>query len=351
MAIAENIKDQLLFNGRITLPGFGTLELVKESARITDNKIIPPSTGIVFNTSITDDDDRLAGSFSSAREINIEEARNLVNEYVDGIKNTLNGGGEFVIEGFGKLYKDSEDTIKFEKNPDFIIDFDSYGLESFELELPVEDLSDAAEPLQESVVLEEVPVKSPEITAPYLVQAETKKSTPPKKRRKIHWAIPVSLIIILAGLLILKFTTIIPEKISSKIFNFKTNNTSQVDKESGNLDANHSKGGIIADSLSKIENALSQDDSENSAFIAVPFVDSAFKEYHVIAGSFSDTINARELAWELTQEGYHTLILYQGNNLYRVSAISFKEKEEGLQGLHRFRAQTRNNAAWLLGLN
>ena len=348
MAIAENIKDQLLFNGRITLPGFGTLELVKESARITDNKIIPPSTGIVFDPSITDDDDRLAGSFASAGEINIEEARNLVNEYIDGIRNTLNSGGDFEIEGFGKLYKDSDDTIKFEKNPDFIIDFDSYGLESFELDLPVEDLIEAPEPPQEQVIIEESLVKPPEIKTPYRVHEVTKTNPSPKKRHKILWAIPVALIVIIAGVLILKFTTIIPDKISSKIFNFKTKTL--VEKESVNLDANKSMG-LPVDSLSRIENALSPDEVENSAFIAVPFVDIAFKEYHVIAGSFSDTINARELAWELTQEGYRTLILHQGNNLYRVSAISFKEKEEGLQGLHRFRAQTKNNAAWLLGLN
>ena len=52
----------------------------------------------------------------------------------------------------------------------------------------------------------------------------------------------------------------------------------------------------------------------------------------------------------LTRMGYQAVVIKQGDQLYRVSAISFRDKEKGLRELEIFRNRTKNHAAWLLGL-
>ena len=103
--------------------------------------------------------------------------------------------------------------------------------------------------------------------------------------------------------------------------------------------------------MSKMENALVPYEKVQDKDILNPVVTGEYKEFHIIAGSFKDTERAQKLARDLTMKGYPARILEQGNNLYRVSALSFKDKEAGIKELQRFRGQTKNNAAWLLGLD
>jgi nucleoid DNA-binding protein len=341
LALSEYIKDQLLFNGRVTLPGLGSLELVKESARVKGKKIIPPGTWIVFNSEHSKDDGKLAQSLASAEEIDTEEARQKVLEFIDEIVFCLNKGEAFVFEDLGRLFKDNDNTFQFEKNESFVIDFDSFGLESFELE-----------PLEEDVV----PVESkPQSQSQPQPQSQPVNSgVTDKNNRNIFWILCGAVVVILTGFIVLKMTTNVFDNASFKLFNFGERDSLFTSFEAGKPETNKAISGELEeklDSKSKMENALVPDEKVKDKIPIIPVPTREYKEFHIIAGSFKDTTHAQKLALELTMKGYHAVIIEQGNNLYRVSAQSFKDKEAGLKELPRFRGQTKNNAAWLLGLN
>ena len=399
MAITEYIKDQLLYNGRITLPGLGTLELVKEPARISGNKINPPGTNVFFNHEIVKDDNKLAESIASGEEINTEDARQSIFEYTDKIVFTLNKGEKFVFEGLGKLYRDENNVYRFDKNPEFIVDYDSFGLESFELENLNEDTTIAGE---EEVIRDEEEIVDegaeqhfePEFTVGSAEQTqESIPSEPEINSINIEAAskeeeavadetasqaepeiVPVTDEIMDSEINVPEFSepeTEIPEQPveppapESPAAPYIRNET--VRRKSGIV---WIMAGIIAivaaffivkafnsQPLTKtvIEEKssttiLPAEEKEPGNEPVDPLGDKEYAEYHIIAGSFMDTLNAQEMSMELTKKGYTVIILNMGTNIYRVSVSSFKNKEEGIERLKQFRADTRNNAAWLLGL-
>jgi hypothetical protein len=104
------------------------------------------------------------------------------------------------------------------------------------------------------------------------------------------------------------------------------------------------------DSMTMQENALTITESPESG--ENPSLGTGeYKEFHIIAGSFKDKVNAGILQQSLTEKGYPAVVIQQGDRLYRVSAISFKDKATGLRELNQFKQSTKNNAAWLLSLN
>jgi nucleoid DNA-binding protein len=352
LGYTEYIRNLLLFSGKVTFPGLGSLEMVKVPARMTGNRIMPPGTSLVFNRELSMDDGKLAGSIASSGETDIEEARQQVLEFVDQILFSLNKGEPFIFEGIGKLFRDENNIYQFEKDPGFITDFDSFGLESFELEpeesgeLPVKEVQtetadnvtpEPQEEIKPVPVREEIPV----ITEPYRKAGS---------RRGMVWYITGAMVFIIAGLVLLNEFTDFPGISVKDILKRGTGQQefSQTEDEPG---SNPDDLKQVLDSMSASGHPLIIVDKTQSGILKIPSDTEIYREYHIIAGSFRDTVNARELARELTMDGYPVIILRQGENLFRVSALSFKDRESGLEELHRFRANTRNNAAWLLELS
>ncbi len=368
MALLEYIKDQLLFNDVVTLPGLGAFEIVKTPSQIKGKKIIPPSAQVIFNTEKSLDDGVLARSIAGAEEISEDEARQKVLEYIDGILFSLNKGEDYVFEGFGKLYRDSENIFRFERKPEFKIDFESNGLESFELdpfidipetELPSEKQAEskqAVEPEKEEPsvkekpeVKEEIPEAKPE---PVMEAQYTAPQKDSKSNRNIFWILTGAVMIILVSFVILKMTTNILEGPVFSIFNSESGDNSEIITEEDDWDLESALNGELGDaidSMTKQENALSPPESTDPA-VMTPAEIQEYSEYHIIAGSFKDMVNAGSLQQELTEMGYPARVIQQGDKLYRVSAMSFTNKGKGLEELSRFKQKTKNNAAWLLGL-
>jgi hypothetical protein len=358
LVLSEYIKNQLLFNGKVTFPGLGSLVLIKGSARIKGKKIIPPGTWVSFNPDFLKDDDKLAQSIASAEEINIEDARQQVLEFVDEILFALNKGEAFIFKGIGKLYRDNDNIFQFEKDESLIVDFESYGLESFEIE-PLEEEVATVESSQKNVILEKKsipayqsqprpqpqPQSQPQIVSPV---------TTGKNSSNIFWILSGSVVVILTGFIVLKMTTDIFDNASFTFFNFGEKDSLETVAESEIHQTGKTIPGeleVTLDSMAKMENALVPEIKVQDKTLINPVSSSGYKEFHIIAGSFKDQEYAQKLARDLSMKGYPATILEQGNNLYRVSALSFKDKATGLKELQRFRGQTKNNAAWLLGLN
>lgn len=380
LALLEYIKNQLLFIDTVTLPGLGSFEIRKIASRIEGKKIIPPKVHVVFNSEKSLDDGILAKSIASAEDLSQEEARQRVLEYIDEILFALNKGEEYIFSGFGKLYRDSENVYRFEKDPAYQVEFESYGLESFELD-PIEDL------LQEKIVSEKEEKKHNIIPSEEkatrqkgngkvitsslkdtsikdvknIIEAEKSadlghEASPLKENnnnRNIFWILAGAVIVILISFVLIRMTTSLLDGSGLIGFGIGKGDKTEIFPEDNNWNLestlNRELGDAI-DSLTLQENALTIEkpiEPQDKIYVEA----SEFKEFHIIAGSFKDKENAGILQKQLTEKGYPALVIQQGDRLYRVSAQSFKSKNQGLQALSQFKQNTKNNAAWLLGLN
>ncbi len=376
MALLEYIKDHLLFNDRVTLPGLGSFEINRSAARIDGNIIRPPTLYLVFNTESSIDDGSLAKNIATAEDISPDEATQKILEYIDGILFALNKGEDFVFEGLGRLFRDSENVLRFEKDPAYKIEFDTLGLQSFELD-PVDELSGEGT----SITPENIETKAGK-KAQMPVAQKTSKTIPPKKKnvsetevhagmegsaesvhgvsppaenknnRNIFWILTGAVMVILVSFILIRMTTDLLDGPGLSFFSSGQSQKSDLFPEDQDWDLEsqlNGELGEVIDSMTAQENALIlKETSEPGDNAGVET--SEFKEFHIIAGSFKDKENAGVLQQSLTEQGYPALVIQQGDKLYRVSALSFKDKEKGLLELSRFRQKTKNNAAWLLEL-
>jgi nucleoid DNA-binding protein len=376
LALLEYIKDQLLFYNSVTLPGLGSFEIRRTSAVIKGKKIVPPGANIIFNQEKSLDDKILSNSIAAAEEISLEEAGQKVLECIDLILFALNKDEVYIFEGFGKLFRDSENVIRFEKDPDFKIEFESFGLESFELD-PIEELLQENRPIESENTTEQaenksgksisevkaktfVPVETPELAEVDAVENEytsekslnTSIPKETKNNRGIFWILTGAVIVILISFVLISLSTDLLDNKTFSIFNANQDEKTGLFPEDDNWDLESSLNsdlGEAIDSMTLQENALTiQETSAPEVQTIQP--SGEYLEYHIIAGSFKDKVNAGIMQQALTEKGYPALVIQQGDNLYRVSAISFKDKEEGLRELDQFKDKTKNNAAWLLSL-
>lgn len=373
LALLEYIKDQLLFNDTVTLPGFGSFEIKKTASSIKGKKIVPPGVQIIFDPQKSKDDKILAKSISEAEDISLDEASQKVLEYIDLILFALNKSEAYIFEGFGTLTRDSENIFKFEKDPNYKVDYESFGLESFELD-PIESIPEVETVLPETENKKDAEIQAPTKTVkpkpivateahepvekvhskPEKVGEMAGEAHPPKENKNskgLFWILTGAIIVILISFVIIKMGTNLLDNKGLTIFNNEQSSSAEF-PEDENWDmesALDSELGEVIDSMTTQENALSiESDSES---IAEPeAVVNEYLEFHIIAGSFKDKINAGILQQSLTEKGYPALVIQQGDNLYRVSAISFHDKEQGIKELENFKKNTKNNAAWLLKL-
>ena len=331
----------MLFHEKLILPGLGAFEIHRKPAVFGDHKVFPPQSIIAFNPEISADDNVLASRISDAEEIEHEQAVQLVREYIENIKSTLGNGEQFVVEGLGILFLDENNKYVLLKNENLIIDFETTGFESFELD-PLEDI-----PTQENEVLrkksETVRDNADKVNSGINIEedmAEEKKSN-----RGFLWILAGSIVIILISFIILSLTTDLFENLNTGLFKKPTTIVPE-NILGGEDDFERSMESAI-DSLTKLENALRIESGETPESL----ITSVYTEFHIIAGSFSVMENANELQSELSFQGYPSVILNRGDGFYRVSAISFPDKEKALTELETFRKTTPYKSSWVLGLN
>lgn len=390
--IQNYIADALTFRKNVYFPGLGTLKIVRHDADIDEGSFIPPQSELVFSTGETlPDDDFLVKKISDGEEISKEEANQRILEYIDEIKFAFNKGEEHSIPGVCKLRMDDDNNIKLVADTEFMPDPNEFGLERFELEgFEKEDAGDyeydeGSEKDQKSERIELALDGDPDMhkfeeTYISRKQSEEEKEeittspplppeTPPafpepeasdngRSNRNFIWIISGTIVVILAALILIPLkTSLFNESIDfDDIFGGSkelevNDDFSDVEDEEFNFDEMVNEMEKDIDSSTRMENVLVP--IESGEQLPSESVDEAVKEYveyHIIAGSFRDLENAQDLQKELTLLGYPSLIIEPGNGVYRVSAISYKDKVTALNELVKFREASGLSTAWLMNL-
>lgn len=345
-SIILNIQDYLievlLFSEKVSLPGFGSFIIKKKSADISGSTVTPPKSELEFDSTDTMDDDLFSRKISEAEDISQDEAQQKVFEYIDSIRFSLDKGESFKIIGLCTLFRDDNNKVSLEKDPALMLDYENFGLESFELD-NFED--EPIEELEKSIAPENKKASSAQEAKKEIINPTAPVNK--KSNRSTVWFIVGAVVVIAAAFIIVPLKTSIFDS-GLGFDSFFDNEELVIDDDFSDAEEGEFSFDALVDELENdIDSATSMENAMNPT-VTVPVIVKA--EFHIIAGSFKDFKNAELLQKQLTFEGYPALIIEPGNSVYRVSAISFSNKNTALTALITFREEMNMSGAWMMNL-
>lgn len=326
----------------VVFPGFGSLIITEgRGTKGADGKIEPPGPVVTFDSTHPKSDGKLAEVYAASENIDSEEARQQLLELVDAIKFKLDKGETYKLEQVGTFSRDDENRVHFTKDPGWVIDPDTFGLESLDI---LELESEQAE--QQEQVREDESAGDPHFLSGDNMEPVPSSDKPPMhaiQRRpvnkwKIIWIVVGSLIAVLALILLIpsennvefgKEGIVIRENVE--------------DKDSSASDYSVKAAG---DDAAVTDQGKDEEESMVDESPITPPVQQ--NRYFIIAGSFQNLQNATELMNRLKSAGFPAEMIITENRLYRVSIRSYTEKEEAIRDLSRVKAESGISSAWVM---
>ena len=296
MDITAFIRELLFGHDCVIVPGFGGFIGNYTPARIdkSTDTFYPPVKNISFNRNLNHNDGLLVGRISGSCKINYGDARNLVEEFVAGVRKKLEKGEKVVFDNIGSFINNHEGNVQFEPDRNTNYHLDSYGLDSFQC-LPLEGYDVRKRIIRNT---DRDPLKQASI-------------------RKVIWR--AAIIIPLLSLIVavsLK-TDLFRSKVEATTLNplvtaeFENNKKAVDEGSTLKLAKIDEKTEPIADKMSHTE-------------IIVP-VATELNAYVVITGSFKSKENADSQVNMLKEEGFSPEIIASENGFFRVCAIMCKD--------------------------
>jgi nucleoid DNA-binding protein len=291
--ITAFIRELLFGHDCVTVPGFGGFIGNYTPARIdkSTGTFYPPVKQISFNRNLNHNDGLLVGRISMSSKINYGDARNLVEEFVTGLRKKLEKGEKVIFDNIGSFINNQEGNVQFEPDRNANYHLDSYGLEPFQC-LPLEGYDVRKRIIRHT---EKDPVKQASL-------------------RKALWRAAV--IIPLLSLLV-----VVPLK--TDIFKAKVEATTMNPLVTAEFENNKKAvdEGNNTESPKAEEKAIQISDETTPVEAVIPVV-SEKNPYYVITGSFRLKDNAVSQVNILKEEGFSPEIIAVDNGFYRVCAMT-----------------------------
>ena len=113
--ISTHIDKLLFLHDTVIIPGFGAFTATKSPATVDygGGTIAPPSKTLTFNENLSVDDGILAHDVAQSYGLSTEEARKMIEEFVDKTQALLNQREIVSIPSIGRLYKNYVQKIQF----------------------------------------------------------------------------------------------------------------------------------------------------------------------------------------------------------------------------------------------
>lgn len=290
MDITAFIRELLFSHDCVIVPGFGGFVGNYSPARIDKNTatFYPPVKQISFNRNLNHNDGLLIGRISGTSGLNYGDARNIVDEFVSGIKKKLERGERITFDNIGSFINNQEGNVQFEPDRSVNYHLDSYGLESFQFS-----------PLEEYDVRKRI--------TRHLDKEPLKRTS----TKRMLWRAAV-IIPVLAALAIIPF--------SSDIFRSKAETTTLNPLAAAELEDNRK---AVEETAAPVQIA-----PPVSETVTPPVAEEM--HYCLITGSFKLKQNAINQAGILKKEGFDSEILDAPGNFYRVSAVRCQDLNTAL---------------------
>ena len=157
---SDIVKDLILDNDEVTLPGLGTFvsELMPSTFSDKGYTINPPYRRLSFRQRWREDDSLLADFYSRTNGIDKSQAAGIVREFISGLKETLQSKKLVVLPGLGRLRATKENAFFFIADEDLDIYPYGFGLEPVSLkthEETPEEVTAVVKELQEALTADD----------------------------------------------------------------------------------------------------------------------------------------------------------------------------------------------------
>jgi nucleoid DNA-binding protein len=289
MDITPFIRELLFSHDCVIVPGYGGFIGNYTPARIdkSTSTFYPPVKLISFNRNLNHNDGLLVGRISDHAKLSYGDARNIVDEFVAGMRRKLERGEKVVFDNIGSFINNQEGNVQFEPDRNVNYHLDSYGLESFQFS-----------PLESYDIRKRI--------AKHIDKDPVKRAL----TRKVTWKTAAVIIPLLALMVAVPLKT---DLFKSKVESSSLNPLAKAEFESNKaaVDSN------IPEVTVKTQESSTQ---PTPAETVIPSIVEK-KSYCIITGSFKVKQNARLQADMLSKEGYTPEIIEGPNGFYRVSAM------------------------------
>ena len=112
---SKYIAELLFQNPRVVIPGLGAFESKYKATSIdfVQGEILPPSSQLVFNESITKDDGLLTSYIIEKTGYSVGEVLSLYSNFIEDVNQALNHKEMVAFSSIGRIYKNFENKIQF----------------------------------------------------------------------------------------------------------------------------------------------------------------------------------------------------------------------------------------------
>ena len=133
ISIAEAISDLLFVRDTVVVPGLGAFVKKPISAKVNPvaNYFAMPSSEIVFDANLREDNELVVNYMSEKNDIPKEEAQKLLSMFVSDCFNSLKQGKKVVLNQIGTLSYDWASDLVFEQDKSVNYNADAFGLCDF----------------------------------------------------------------------------------------------------------------------------------------------------------------------------------------------------------------------------
>ena len=113
MLLSDYIEQALVKHDCAIVPGLGGFVVQRESARILEDKVLPPHSTVGFNPLLTHTDGQLAADIMRNKEISYKEADALLCEWINEWQRALEAGNAVDMGKIGTLQRQPDGHIEF----------------------------------------------------------------------------------------------------------------------------------------------------------------------------------------------------------------------------------------------
>lgn len=319
--LVSKLKNILLFEDSVTIPGFGTFETTYQSAQLDEKTgvIHPPTKSVRLNTQKTEDPENRLAKAAGQAGITESELAPMVEDFVKAVKAKISDNSTLEIDEVGVIYLDEQNNVAL-KPVSSKLSIDNYGLDTEEVEaVAATDRVEA--PVAAAVSTSKgKTVQSPDpktTTKVSTTKTTTTKTTTTKTEEKKKSGLLKALMIILPIVAILAILFVL----------FKDQILGFVDG-----DSNNNTPQVTAPVVQEQEPEVVVQEDPEAILAGVGFADvrpqnlgSKYKKYYLIGGAFRDKDNATK---EMNKLGATEVLHVEGTEYYRVAFIGSDSAQE-----------------------
>ncbi|MBO6023453.1 MAG: SPOR domain-containing protein [Bacteroidales bacterium] len=334
ISIAEAISDLLYVRDTVVVPGLGAFVKKPVSAQVNPvaNYFAMPSSEIVFDANLREDNELVVNYMSEKNDIPKEEAQKLLSMFVSDCFNSLKQGKKVVLSQIGTLSYDWANDIVFEQDKSVNYNADAFGLCDFTPEPVLR--SKTKDEIKTEIEQQQKDKNTPMSVDEKAVHERDNDDEDDEPRRGLGWLWVLLGLLLVAGVVY-------------GLYYFKVIELPWQKEERRIVTEPKTYTLPTYQKTWEWKESVAQDTTVVNDTVKQPVATPSDANIRIIAGCFGLEDNAQRLTNTLKEKGYSGALYEMRYNMWYVSFGCYKTDEEAAAALREIRANTEYKA-WIL---